>query len=56
VGDKQLTGIDMISFDELGLIVEFEVMVRPATGLQALGAGMARRIGPILAAMQPEDG
>jgi hypothetical protein len=52
VGDKELKGIDMIRFDELGRIVEFEVMVRPASGLQALGAEMARRMGPILAAMQ----
>jgi len=52
VGDKELKGIDMIRFDELGRIVEFEVMVRPASGLQALGADMARRMGPILAALQ----
>ncbi len=50
VGDKDLKGIDMIRFDEAGRMVEFEVMVRPATGLQALGAEMARRMGPILAA------
>jgi hypothetical protein len=50
VGDKELKGIDMIHFDELGRIADFEVMVRPATGLQALGAEMARRMTPILAA------
>jgi ketosteroid isomerase-like protein len=49
VGDKALKGIDMIRFDEQGRITEFEVMVRPASGLQALGAEMARRMGPILA-------
>lgn len=52
VGDKDLKGIDMIRFDAQGLMEEFEVMVRPATGLQALGAEMARRMGPILAAKQ----
>ena len=52
VGDRALKGIDMIHFDEAGRIAEFEVMVRPATGLQALGAEMARRMGPILAAKQ----
>ena len=52
VGDKSLKGIDMIRFDEAGRIAEFEVMVRPATGLQALGAEMARRMAPILAAKQ----
>ncbi|KVD74035.1 polyketide cyclase [Burkholderia sp. ABCPW 14] len=45
VGDKQLKGVDLIRFDERGKIVEFEVMVRPASGLQALGAEMAARIG-----------
>jgi len=52
VGDKELKGIDMIRFDEAGRIVDFEVMVRPASGLQALGAEMARRMTPILAARQ----
>jgi hypothetical protein len=50
VGDKELKGIDMIRFDEEGRMAEFEVMVRPATALQALGAEMARRMTPILAA------
>jgi hypothetical protein len=50
VGDKALKGIDMIRFDAEGRLSEFEVMVRPATGLQALGAEMARRMTPILAA------
>ena len=49
VDGKQLKGIDMIRFDEQGLMAEFEVMVRPATGLQALGTEMARRMGPLLA-------
>jgi hypothetical protein len=50
VGDKEPKGIDMIRFDEAGRMEEFEVMVRPASGLQALGAEMARRMAPILAA------
>ena len=52
VGDKSLKGIDMIRFDDEGRIAEFEVMVRPASGLQALGEEMSRRMGPILAAKQ----
>ena len=44
VGDKQLKGIDLVRFDEDGLIVEFEVMVRPLSGLQALGAEMGARL------------
>ena len=49
VGDKQLKGIDLIRFNELGQIVEFEVMVRPLSGLQALGEEMGRRLAPFLA-------
>lgn len=49
VGSKELKGIDMIRFDENGKIVEFEVMVRPLSGLQALGEEMGRRLGAYLA-------
>ena len=45
VGDRQLKGIDLIRFNEDGQITEFEVMVRPASGLQALGAAMGARLG-----------
>ena len=45
VGDKRLKGIDIIRFDEQGLITEFEVMIRPLNGLQALGAEMGARLG-----------
>jgi hypothetical protein len=44
VGSAELKGIDLIHFDDNGLITEFEVMVRPASGLQALGQEMARRL------------
>lgn len=50
VGGKSLKGIDMIRFDEDGKIVEFEVMVRPLNGLQALGAEMGARLGHLLPA------
>jgi hypothetical protein len=50
VGEKQLKGIDMIRFNEQGKIVDFEVMVRPLSGLQALGEEMGRRLGAYLAA------
>ena len=50
VTGKALRGIDMITFDADGLFLEFEVMVRPASGLQALGAEMARRLAPLLTA------
>ena len=52
VGDRQLKGIDLIRFDADGRIVDFEVMVRPMSGLQALGELMGQRIGPLLAAFK----
>ncbi|WP_308724646.1 nuclear transport factor 2 family protein [Metapseudomonas otitidis] len=52
VGERDLKGIDMIRFDEQGLIREFEVMVRPMSGLAALGEEMGRRLAPYLAAMK----
>lgn len=44
VGERQLKGIDLIRFDADGRIVDFEVMVRPASGLQALADEMGRRL------------
>ncbi len=52
VGGKQLKGIDQIRFDQDGKIVDFEVMVRPMSALQALGDEMGRRLAPYLGAMQ----
>ena len=52
VNGKELKGIDMIRFDDEGRIVEFEVMVRPMSGLQALGEEMGKRLAPYLAAMK----
>jgi hypothetical protein len=48
VGEKELKGIDLIRFNEQGRIVEFEVMVRPLSGLQALGEQMGQRLGAFL--------
>lgn len=50
IGDKSLKGIDMVEFDEDGKIVDFEVMVRPASGLAALAAEMGKRLGQTLPA------
>ncbi len=52
VGDRQLKGIDLVRFDEDGKIVEFEVMVRPLSGLQALGLEMGRRLGDRMGAFK----
>lgn len=50
VGDKQLKGIDLVKFGADGKIVEFEVMVRPATGVMALGEAMKATAGPAIKA------
>ena len=52
VGDKQLKGIDLVRFNEEGQITEFEVMVRPLSGLQALGPEMGARLGDKLPAFK----
>lgn len=52
VGGRELKGIDMIRFDEQGRIVDFEVMIRPMSGLAALGEEMGRRLAPYLAVMK----
>ena len=44
VGELTLKGIDLIRFDPSGKIIDFEVMVRPASGLQALGAEMGKQL------------
>lgn len=52
VGDRRLKGVDLIKFDDDGLITEFEVMVRPLSGLKALGDEMGRRLGATLPAFK----
>lgn len=44
VGEKKLKGIDMIQFNEQGRIIDFEVMLRPKSGLEALAVKMGERI------------
>lgn len=50
VGEKKLKGIDMIRFNEQGQMIDFEVMLRPKSGLEALAAQMSMR----LAAFSPK--
>ena len=52
VEGKMVKGIDFIHFDAEGLIVEFEVMIRPLSGLQVLAAEMGRRVGQDIAAFK----
>ena len=44
VGDKKLKGIDMIQFNTQGQIVDFEVMSRPKSSLEALAVQMGQRM------------
>lgn len=44
VSDKKLEGIDMIQFNDEGQIIDFEVMIRPKSGLEALAVEMGQRI------------
>ena len=44
IDQKQLKGIDMIRFNEQGQIVDFEVMIRPKSGLEALALKMGQRM------------
>ncbi|MDR7015444.1 nuclear transport factor 2 family protein [Acinetobacter sp. 3657] len=44
VSGKSLKGIDMIRFDEQGKITDFEVMIRPMSGLAALAEQMGARL------------
>ncbi|MFV5503587.1 nuclear transport factor 2 family protein [Acinetobacter sp. 226] len=44
VGDKKLKGVDMIHFDDEGQITDFEVMLRPKSGLKALALHMGQRM------------
>lgn len=44
VGDIQIKGIDLIHFNEAGKIDHFEVLLRPAKALEAVGAAMGARL------------
>jgi hypothetical protein len=44
VGDKELEGLDLLRMNDDGLIENFTVMVRPASGLMALGQAMAPKV------------
>src|SRR6266851_10357343 len=44
VGSLSVKGVDIFQFNTEGQIVDIEVMVRPANGLQALGAAMAQQL------------
>jgi SnoaL-like domain len=45
VGDREVEGIDILRFDDAGLISEFTVMVRPLTGAMALAEAVGEKLG-----------
>lgn len=44
IGSLSVKGVDIIQFNAEGQIIDFEVMVRPANGLQALAMAMAQQL------------
>ncbi len=44
IGELSLRGIDLIKINDDKKIIDFEVMIRPANGLQALGIEMGKRL------------
>jgi len=44
VGDRELEGIDLLRFDEDGLISDFTVFVRPLSGLVPLAQAMGEKV------------
>ena len=48
VSGKTLKGVDIITFNDAGLITEFEVLIRPMSGLSALAVQMAPRMEKLL--------
>ena len=45
VGERELTGVDLLRFDADGLIEDFAVMVRPLSAATALRDAMGRQLG-----------
>ncbi len=43
VGEREIDGVDIITFDEAGLIKEFKVMIRPLSSLMRLAEEMKAR-------------
>ena len=47
VDGRQVEGIDVLRFNEHGLISELKVMIRPASALQLVGAKMAEEFAKV---------
>jgi hypothetical protein len=46
VGDRELDGVDILRFDQDGLVRELTVMVRPLSAAMALAEVMQERLAP----------
>jgi hypothetical protein len=44
VGDRRLSGVDILRFDDEGRVRELTVMIRPLSGLNAVVEGMGREL------------
>jgi hypothetical protein len=44
VGDRELDGLDLIAYDEEGLVKELTVMIRPLSGILALAEAMRAQL------------
>jgi hypothetical protein len=47
VEGREVEGVDILTFDDEGMISEFKVMIRPASALQLVGAKMAEEFGKV---------
>jgi SnoaL-like domain len=56
VGDRDLDGLDLLRFDDNGLISELMVMVRPMSGMHALAAAMGAELERMGVAPPPGGG
>ncbi|MBS0469061.1 MAG: nuclear transport factor 2 family protein [Proteobacteria bacterium] len=54
IDDKQVKGIDLLRFDADGKIEEFEVMLRPLSGLNALAKNMGEKLAPFKDQLKPQ--
>lgn len=45
VGDRDVDGVDIVRYDDEGLVAELTVMIRPLSALQAVQQAMATRLG-----------
>lgn len=44
IGDREIEGLDLIRFNDAGLIQDFTVMVRPRSAMEALMAAVGARL------------